>query len=80
MTSRAKKAKAARPVAIPSKKKSRLSFFPEAIGELRKARWPTRQEATRLSIMVFVVCTFVGAVLAAIDYGFSKVLYLVLGG
>ena len=80
MTSRAKKAKAARPVALPNKKKSRLSFFPEAIGELRKARWPTRQEAARLSVMVFVVCTFVGAVLAAIDYGFTRVLYLVLGG
>jgi len=80
MTSRAKKAKAARPVAAPSKKRSRLSFFPEAVGELRKARWPTRQEATRLSIMVFVVCTFVGAVLAVIDYGFTRVLYLVLGG
>ncbi len=81
MTRRAKKDKATRPVAAPAKKKSRLSFFPEAIAELKKARWPTRQEVLRLSILVLIVCAVVGAMLGAFDYGFSRLVTdLLLGG
>jgi len=60
-------------------KKSRFSFFPEVIAELRKAHWPTRQEALRLSIMVLVVCAIVGGILGALDLAFTK-LFLLLGG
>lgn len=81
MTSHAKKAKAARPIVAPAKKKSRLSFFPEAVEELKKAHWPTRQEALRLSIIVLIVCVVVGAILGALDYGFTRLLTdLLLGG
>ena len=54
------------------KKKSRFSFFTDIIAELRKAVWPTRQEAIRLTIMVIIVCLIVGILLVAIDYGFSQ--------
>lgn len=76
MTQRSKKsrAKSARPVPSAPKKKSKLSFFVEAIGELRKARWPTRREAMRLSVLVFTVCVVIGALLGAIDYGFTRLL------
>jgi len=81
MTSHARKAKAARPIAAPAKKKSRLSFFPEAVEELKKARWPTRQEALKLSILVLIVCIVVGAILGALDYGFARLVAdLLLGG
>ena len=60
-------------------KKSRFSFFPEVIAELRKAHWPTRQEALRLSILVFIVCAIVGGILGALDLGFTR-LFLLLGG
>jgi len=81
MTSHAKKAKTARPIVAPAKKKSRLSFFPEAVEELKKAHWPTRQEALRLSIIVLIVCVVVGAILGALDYGFTRLLTdLLLGG
>jgi preprotein translocase subunit SecE len=81
MTSHAKKAKTTRPIAAPAKKKSRLSFFPEAVEELKKAHWPTRQEALRLSILVLIVCVVVGAILGALDYGFTRLLTdLLLGG
>jgi preprotein translocase subunit SecE len=60
-------------------KKSRFSFFPEVIAELRKAHWPTRQEALRLSILVLVVCAIVGGILGALDLGFTR-LFLLLGG
>ena len=81
MTSRAKKAKVARPIVAPTKKKSKLRFFAEAVEELKKARWPTRQEALRLSLLVLIVCIVVGAILGALDYGFTRLLTdLLLGG
>ena len=60
-------------------KKSRFSFFPETIAELRKAHWPTRQEALRLSLLVLLVCAVVGAILGGLDYAFTQ-LFLLLGG
>lgn len=81
MTSRAKRTKAARPAAAATKKKSKLSFFPEALGELRKAHWPTRQEAFRLSLLVMIVCAVVGTILGVVDYGFTKLFTdLLIGG
>jgi len=75
MTTQAKKAGTK---SAPAKK-SRFSFFPEVIAELRKAHWPTRQEALRLSILVLIVCAVVGAILGALDLGFTR-LFLLLGG
>jgi preprotein translocase SecE subunit len=60
-------------------KKSRFSFFPEVIAELRKAHWPTRQETSRLSILVLIVCGIVGGILGALDLAFTR-LFLLLGG
>jgi preprotein translocase subunit SecE len=60
-------------------KKSRFSFFTEVVAELRKAHWPTRQEALRLSLLVLVVCAIVGAILGALDWVFTQ-LFLLLGG
>jgi preprotein translocase subunit SecE len=55
-----------------AKKKSRLSFFTEAIAELRKAHWPTRQELLRLSLLVLVLCILIGTILGILDYGFTR--------
>jgi preprotein translocase subunit SecE len=60
-------------------KKSRFSFFTEVIAELRKAHWPTREEALRLSLLVLVVCAIVGAILGGLDWVFTE-LFLLLGG
>jgi len=60
-------------------KKSRFSFFAEVVAELRKAHWPTRQEALRLSILVLTVCIVVGLILGALDLAFTR-LFLLLGG
>jgi preprotein translocase subunit SecE len=75
MTTHAKKASTK---SAPAKK-SRFSFFPGVVAELRKAHWPTRQEALRLSILVLVVCIVVGAILGALDWAFAR-LFLLLGG
>ena len=60
-------------------KKSRFSFFAEVLAELRKAHWPTRQEALRLSILVLAVCIVVGLILGGLDWAFTR-LFLLLGG
>lgn len=78
MTSHTKKA--LNPKSAPVKK-SRFSFFTEVVAELKKAHWPSRQEALRLSTLVFIVCATVGAILGALDYGFFRLFTdLLLGG
>ena len=60
-------------------KKSRFSFLVGVVAELRKAHWPTRQEAVRLSLMVLAVCVVVGLILGGLDWAFTS-LFLRLGG
>ena len=63
----------AKPQTVPSKRKgSRFRFFGQIISELRKAVWPTRQEAIRLSLMVIAVAAAVGIILGATDFGFTQ--------
>ena len=62
-----------------AKSKSRFSFFTEAVAELRKAHWPTRQEVLRLSLMVILICIIIGAILGTLDFGFTKFTLLVIG-
>ncbi|TET40500.1 MAG: preprotein translocase subunit SecE [Dehalococcoidia bacterium] len=62
-------------------KKSRFSFVPDVIGELKKVTWPTRQETIRLSAMVLVVCVILGLILGGVDYVFTQLVAKVfLGG
>jgi preprotein translocase subunit SecE len=70
MTTHARKAKAGAVAA--SAKKSKFSFFGEVIGELKKVRWPTKQETIRLSILVLIICILAGAILGGLDYGFAQ--------
>jgi preprotein translocase subunit SecE len=46
-------------------------YFNETIGELRKVTWPTRKEATNLTIVVVAVTFAMGALLGVLDYIFS---------
>ena len=54
-------------------------FFAEVYGELRKAEWPTREEAIRLTGIVIAIALSIGALLGAIDAGFSFIGGYVLG-
>jgi preprotein translocase subunit SecE len=59
----------------------RFKFLTETVAELRKAVWPTRQEAIRLTIIVMVICLAVGLILGLLDYGFTSLMREVfLGG
>ncbi len=57
---------------VPRPRGLQFKFGREVISELRKVVWPTRQEATRLTIMVVIVSAAVGLALGVIDIGFSQ--------
>lgn len=43
-------------------------FYRETVGELRKVSWPTREEATNLTIIVVIVLIAMATLLGAVDY------------
>lgn len=55
-----------------------LTFVQDSIVELRQVRWPTRQQAIRLSIIVLVFTLASTVVLGAIDFGLSELLKRIL--
>ena len=54
-------------------------FFGEAFAELRRVTWPTREETTRLTIMVISVASTIGLFLGIIDIGFGRLFEVLLG-
>ena len=56
-----------------------IRFFGEIFGELRKVSWPTRQEATRLTVLVIALSTTIGVFLGLIDMFFARVLSALAG-
>ena len=54
-------------------------YFRETIGELRKVTWPTRQEATSLTIVVLIVIAVMSAFLGVLDFIYSRFFILILG-
>ena len=54
-------------------------FFGEVFSELRKVSWPTRQEATRLTLMVIVLSATIGLFLGLIDMLFARILAIFSG-
>ena len=71
---------------IPVNKSVKLSnrfsiirFFSEVIGELRKVTWPSRHEATRLTILLLTLSITIGILLGIVDYFFSRLMALLSG-
>jgi preprotein translocase SecE subunit len=52
-------------------------FVRESRIELRKVVWPTRQEATRLTLVVIAVSAGVGLILGGFDFGIAQLFSLV---
>ncbi len=55
-------------------------YLRETWAELKKVRWPTRKEATNLTVVVLVVMIGMAALLGLMDYLFSLELGLVISG
>ena len=44
------------------------------IAELKSVTWPTREQATRLTMVIIIICLIVGAYIGIIDALLAKVL------
>ncbi|MGW8226627.1 MAG: preprotein translocase subunit SecE [Anaerolineales bacterium] len=64
-----------------SRKKSNFisRYFRETMGELRKVSWPTRREATSLTIVVLIVIALMSTFLGVLDFIYSRFFILILG-
>jgi preprotein translocase subunit SecE len=54
-------------------------YINETIGELRKVNWPSRKEATNLTIVVLIVTLGMGTFLGLLDFLFTRFFALLLG-
>ena len=59
---------------------SRFRFFGETIGELKKVTWLTRRETVYLTTLVLVMTAIVGLILGVLDFGFTRLTEIFLGG
>jgi preprotein translocase subunit SecE len=55
-----------------------IKYLKETQAELKKVNWPSRQEATNLTLIVIAVTAFMAALLGLIDYIFAKLFELIL--
>jgi preprotein translocase subunit SecE len=55
-------------------------FVSQILDELRKVVRPTRSELVNYTIVVIVFVTFVMALVASVDFGFTKLVLWVFGG
>jgi preprotein translocase subunit SecE len=53
-------------------------YFNETIGELRKVTWPTRKEATNLTIVVLIVMGSMSIFLGGLDFIFNLIINWVI--
>ena len=59
--------------ALAVKRPNRIKkYINETIGELRKVTWPTRREATNLTLIVLAVTIAVGFYLGLADFIFTR--------
>lgn len=57
-----------------------VRYFRETWAELKKVRWPTRKEATNLTLIVLAVTIGMAVLLGLMDFIFSTELRLVVEG
>jgi preprotein translocase subunit SecE len=56
-----------------------IKYLKETRAELKKVNWPSRQEATNLTLIVIAVTTFMALLLGLLDYIFAKLFELIIG-
>jgi preprotein translocase subunit SecE len=72
-TPKASRRQAPSPTAPREPRTKPRQFVREVNAELRKVAWPTRSETLNLSFIVFVFLVVMTALIAGLDFGFSKV-------
>lgn len=48
-------------------------FFGEVFSEMKKVTWPSREETTRLTMLVLAVSIAIGAMLGVLDFFFTTI-------
>src|SRR5438477_8703369 len=54
-------------------------FFRQMVGELRKVIWPTRQMLVTYTVVCMAFVIFMVAIVTALDYGFTKLVFALYG-
>jgi len=65
--------------ATAKKENAVIKYLKETRAELKKVNWPSRQEATNLTLIVIAVTTFMALLLGLLDYIFAKLFELIIG-
>ena len=55
-------------------------YFRDTRGELRKVTWPTRSQATNLTLIVLAVTVAMALFLGGVDYVFAALIRLIVTG
>lgn len=55
-----------------------VEYFKDTRGELRKVSWPTRKEATNLTLIVLAVTIVMAIFLGSLDYIFANLVRLIV--
>ncbi len=55
-----------------------VEYFRDTRGELRKVTWPTRKQATNLTLIVLAVTAVMALFLGALDYIFATLVRLII--
>jgi len=54
-------------------------FFRQAVGELRKVIWPTRNVLVTYTVVVVVFVVFMATIVTLLDLGFTKLMFALFG-
>lgn len=55
-----------------------ITFLRQTYDELQKVKWPTRNEITRLTIVVIFISVVIGAYIGGIDFILTKIMSIIL--
>ena len=56
------------------------NFLKEVRQEVQRVVWPDRDQITRLTLIVLVISGLVGFYVSLLDYGFSNLIGVLIGG
>ena len=63
----------------PAQRRGLIRNFEDILGELRKVIWPTRKELVTYTVVCLVFVLFMVVVVTSLDYGFTKLVFVVFG-
>jgi preprotein translocase subunit SecE len=60
------------------KENSLVKYVKDSVEELKKVKWPTKNETINNTLLVIIICIVMGIFLGLIDYGLTQFLYKIL--